>query len=48
MLFKRGFEYLIQKGINRYKSKERRIEFDKFDSSMKVKQLYLLIREKLQ
>ena len=47
LLFKRGCKYLIEKGVYGYKMSESRIKYDKFNSSRKVKELAVLMKEKL-
>ena len=46
IVFKRGFEHLIQKGITGYQQAESTIEYDEFDSNKKVNELSSLMREK--
>jgi len=47
LLFKRGCEHLIEKGVYGYEMSESRIEYDEFDFSRKVKELAALMKEKL-
>ena len=46
MLFKRGFEHLMQQGITGWPPQESVLEFDEFDSSRKIKELSALMEEK--
>ena len=46
MVFKRGFEHLMEQGISGHEHMQTAIEFDEFDFNRKVKELSSLMREK--
>ena len=45
LLFKRGCEHLIEKGVCGHEMSKSRIEYDEFDSSRKVKKLAVRMKE---
>ena len=46
MMFKRGFEHLMEEGVTGNEKTMSALEFDEFDSNRKVKELSSLMREK--